>query len=199
MRLLLIAPPGAGKGTQADMLSETFGIEHLSTGELFRREIAQGSDLGRQACTYLNLGDLVPDSLVLAVATEPIKRAAGNGGYVLDGFPRIGTQAVAFDAMASELGGPVLDRVISLEVSRPELIRRVMERAARQGRTDDDRTTLAHRLEVFDRDTQPLLDYYRDNGLLVTINGEQPVDLVSHDILMNLDAVAAGSSGSGGN
>ncbi|MGH9123298.1 MAG: adenylate kinase [Acidimicrobiales bacterium] len=185
MRLLLIAPPGAGKGTQAKVLSAHYGIDTISTGELLRREVTAGSDLGRAVAGYLARGDLVPDELMCDLVKPAVRAANERGGYMLDGYPRTQAQALQGRRWASEHGMAV-DGAIYLEVSRPELLRRLLGRASEEDRSDDRQATMRHRLDVFETQTRPLLDFYRDLGILITIDGEQPVEAVTADILAAL-------------
>jgi adenylate kinase len=192
MHLLLLAPPGAGKGTQAKRLADHFGIEHIASGDLFRQEVAADTELGRLAQQYVDRGDLVPDEIVLAMLKDRLEGPARAGGYVLDGFPRTLAQAKALDALAADRGGNELDAAISLEVNKPELIRRMTERAHREGRSDDTRATIEHRLDVFDHDTNPLRAYYRDEGILIEVDGQQSMDDVTEQILTGLSSLARG-------
>ncbi len=185
MRLLMIAPPGAGKGTQADRLAKRFDIDHVSSGELLRAEVEQGSDFGLQARQYLDAGDLVPDDVVLAMIMNRLVAADDAGGFVLDGFPRNLPQAQAAAEAAREDQVRV-QAVINLEVSTEEVRRRLLDRAAAGGRSDDQEATIDHRLEVYDAQTQPLIEYYRGRGVLRTVDGEQPVDDVAADVLDSL-------------
>lgn len=191
MRLLMVAPPGAGKGTQAARLAEHYGIAHLSSGDLFRKEVAAGSTIGRIASGYLRRGDLVPDELVMQMLVGPVRRAVENGGYVLDGFPRTVRQAEEAYAWARQ-EGVELQAVVHLVVSRPELRRRMLARAAAQGRADDTEETIDHRLDVYESETEPLLGYYASRGLVVDIDGERPVQAVFDDIVSSIEAVKAG-------
>jgi adenylate kinase len=188
MRLLLVAPPGAGKGTQATRLAAHYGIAHLSSGDLFRREVAAGTELGRRVAQYLDRGDLVPDALVTDMLRDTVLQAARDGGFVLDGFPRTVGQAEEAYQIARNLPGIELQAVVHLEVSRPELLRRLVERSAREGRGDDGEDTIAHRLDVYDHETAPLLEFYARRGLVVEIDGEQPVERVFADIVAAVDA-----------
>jgi adenylate kinase len=162
MRLLMVAPPGAGKGTQAERLSAHYGIAHLSSGELLRQEIAAGTGIGRRADAFLARGDLVPDEVVTEMLIKPVLEAAAHGGFVLDGFPRTLAQAEEAHRIAQSLDGIDLQAVLHLEVSRTEVLRRLLARARREGREDDNAITIAHRLEVYDLETEPLLDFYAD-------------------------------------
>lgn len=191
MRLLMVAPPGAGKGTQAARLAEHYGIAHLSSGDLFRKEVAAGSTIGQIASGYLRRGDLVPDELVMQMLVGPVRRAVESGGYVLDGFPRTVGQAEEAYAWARQ-EGVELQAVVHLVVSRPELRRRMLARAAAQGRADDTEETIDHRLDVYESETEPLLGYYASRGLVVDIDGERPVQVVFDDIVSSIEAVKAG-------
>src|ERR1700722_656247 len=157
MRLLLVAYPGAGKGTQGTKLAAHYGIAQLSSGELLRAEVARGTRIGKVAADYLRRGDLVPDELVFEMLSAPLLEAATNGGYVLDGFPRTLRQAEVAYSVAQEIKDIELQAVVYLRVGLDELLERLRARAVRQGRSDDDETTIAHRLEVFETQTEPLL------------------------------------------
>jgi len=191
MRLLLVAYPGAGKGTQASKLAAHYGITHLSSGALFRAEVAQGTKIGRIAADYLRRGDLVPDELVLEMLSVPVLEAASNGGYVLDGFPRTLHQAEEAYAVARQVEGIELQAVIHLGVSHDELRNRLRTRASREGRSDDSEEITAHRIKVFDSETVPLLGFYAQRGLLVDVNGEQSVRKVFTDITAAIDHLDA--------
>jgi adenylate kinase len=192
MRLLLVAYPGAGKGTQAAKLAAHYGIAHLSSGALLRAEVTRGTKIGRIAADYLTRGDLVPDEVVLEMLSGPVLEAAGRGGYVLDGFPRTLRQAEEAYSVAQQVEGIELQAVVHLRVSRDELRRRLLARAEREGRSDDTEFAVAHRFKVFESETQPLLDFYVKRGLLVDINGEQPVEEVFTDITAAIDRLGAG-------
>ena len=194
MRLLMVAPPGAGKGTQATRLSEHYGIAHLSSGDLFRREIEAGTEIGARAAGYLLSGDLVPDEVVLAMLAGPILDAAGRGGFVLDGFPRTLAQAEEAYRTAQQVSGVELQAVVHLEVGREELLRRLLARAAAEGRPDDDEQVIRHRLDVYESETEPMLDFYSARGLVIDIDGERPVDAVFEAIVDAVDAVRSGLS-----
>jgi adenylate kinase len=187
MRVLLVAPPGAGKGTQAAKLADHYGIANLSSGELLRREIAADSEIGRKAIEYVRRGDLVPDDVIFQVLAEPLIEAAQNGGYVLDGFPRNLHQAETAYRVAKETPSIELQAVVHLEVPLEELTRRLLARGAQEGRIDDAENVVIHRLEVFAADTEPLLGFYRERGLVLDINGDQDVDRVCRAIVEGLD------------
>lgn len=187
MRVLLVAPPGAGKGTQAAKIAAHYGIANLSSGELLRREIAAGTERGGRAIEYVRRGDLVPDDLMFQVLAEPLIEAARHGGYVLDGFPRNLSQAEAAYQAAQENPSIELQAVVHLAVPREELTRRLLARGAQQGRIDDAENVVMHRLEVFAADTEPLLGFYRERGLVLDIDGDQDVDEVFREIVEGLD------------
>jgi adenylate kinase len=192
MRILLVAYPGAGKGTQASRLAAHYGIEHLSSGALLRAEVAQGSEIGRIAAAYMERGDLVPDELVLQMLTAPVLAAAQKGGYVLDGFPRTLRQAEEAYAVAQQIEGIELQAVIHLRVSHEELRKRLRARADKEGRVDDTDSGMAHRFEVYDSETYPLLAFYAGRGILLEIDGEQTVDRVFADITTEIDRLRVG-------
>jgi adenylate kinase len=191
MRLLLVAYPGAGKGTQAERLATHYEIAHLSSGDLLRTEVAHKTEVGAAATDYLRRGDLVPDALVFQMLSAPILEAATNGGYVLDGFPRTLPQAEVAYSWAQETEGVELQAVIYLRVGQEQLLERLRVRADRDGRTDDDEITIAHRFKVFETQTEPLLDFYSGRGILLDINGERSVEQVFDDITRAVDGLHA--------
>jgi adenylate kinase len=189
----MVAPPGAGKGTQATRLAEHYGIEHLASGDLLRQEMAAATPLGVAARAYVERGDLVPDDLVLRLVLDRAVSAAGRGGYVLDGFPRNVEQAEAAYEMARGHPDLSLQVVVHLEVGLAELRRRMLARAGEASRSDDRAAVIDHRLDVYDEQTRPLLDYYRDRGILVSVDGDRPVDEVTEQLFEALDGVRTGS------
>jgi adenylate kinase len=189
MRLLMVAPPGAGKGTQATQLAAHYGIAHLSSGDLFRQEVCARSEIGRQAAAYLERGDLVPDSVVMALL-GPHVIAAAPGGYVLDGFPRTRRQAEEAYVAASQIEGVELQAVVHLRVGRTQLLRRLRARA--EGRADDAEPIIGHRLDVYDAETAPMLEFYAGRGLVLDIDGEAPVSEVFAAIVAAVDGLRAG-------
>jgi adenylate kinase len=190
VRLLLVAPPGAGKGTQARALSEHFGIEAISTGDLLRQEVSLGTPLGLAARSYLDRGDLVPDELMRDMVLAEVLAADAKGGFLLDGYPRNLAQAEEAHCLARD-HGIAIDAAIYLDVRREELLRRLLGRAGTESRGDDKEATIRHRLEVFESQTRPLLEYYRERGLLLSVDGEQAVSNVTADIVSALAAGAA--------
>jgi len=195
LRALLIAPPGAGKGTQAVRLCAHFGVSHISTGEVFRREVDRGTELGSRVAAYLSRGDLVPDGLVGDVVRFEVLRAvAETGGYLLDGFPRTLAQAEGAHALALELG-IAAHAVLTFDVPRAVLLDRLLGRASVEGRHDDTEDTICHRIEVYDTQTAPLLDYYARRGVLIRVDADRPVDEVTAASIEALEAAltAAGA------
>ena len=168
-----------------------YAIAHLSSGELLRKEVAADTKIGRIAVDYLRRGDLVPDELVIEILAGPVLQAVANGGYVLDGFPRTLRQAEEAYRVAQQIEGIDLQAVVHLEVRREELRRRLLARAEQEGRGDDNDVVITHRLEIFDSETEPLLGFYRGRGLMVDINGEQPIDAVFADIVSAVDRLRA--------
>lgn len=195
MRLLMVGPPGAGKGTQAVRIAEHFGLEHISSGDLLRKHVAEETSVGKRVAEYLAAGDLVPDAIVLDILRKPIVAATANGGYVLDGFPRTVGQAEAGYAVAQDLGTSV-QVVVHLAVPREELIRRMMERGKQAGRSDDRLEVITHRIDVYDELTTPMLEYYERRGERVLhFDGARPMDEVTADVIGRLEAVRAGLAG----
>ena len=189
---MLVAYPGAGKGTQAEKLAAHYGIAHLSSGALLRDEVTRGTKIGLIAADYMKRGDLVPDELVIEMLSMPVLEAASNGGYVLDGFPRTLRQAEEAYSVAQRIEGVELQAVVHLQVSQEELRNRLRARAHREGRLDDTELALEHRFKVFDVETRPLLGFYAKRGILVDINGEQSVQDVFAAITAAIDAIRAG-------
>ena len=175
---VLLGPPGAGKGTQADRIADRFQLVHLATGDLLRANVADGTPLGEVAQAYLDSGELVPDEVVVAMMLERLTQPDCGHGFLLDGFPRSVAQARALDEHLAELGAP-LDAAINLEVAEEELLHRL----AGRGRADDNAQTIRNRLQVFASSTRPLLDYYDERGVLFSVAAVGTVDEVSERIL----------------
>ncbi|MGQ0631457.1 MAG: adenylate kinase [Sporichthyaceae bacterium] len=189
MRLLMIGPPGAGKGTQAVRIAEQLGVRHISSGDLLRAHVNAETAIGRQVKACLSSGDLVPDGIVMDMLRKPVVEAASAGGYVLDGFPRTLPQAETAYEVAKSLGVEV-QAVVHLEVPRDELIRRLISRGEESGRTDDTLEVIEHRLDVYDSKTVPMLEYYAARGKLIGVNGARPIDEVSWSISVQLQQLA---------
>ena len=175
-RLVLVGPPGAGKGTQAVTLSEKLGIPHISTGDLFRAHIAQETELGKQVKEYLDSGKLVPDEVTNAMVRERLAAPDAVDGFLLDGFPRNVGQAEVLAGMLRE-AGQTLDAVVELKVDEEELVKRLLAR----GRNDDTEEVIRRRQQVYREETAPLLQYYADR--LITIDGQGDIDEVSARVL----------------
>ncbi len=183
MRLLLIGAPGSGKGTQAVRIAERLGITHISSGDLLRQHVTEGTALGKQVQRYVSRGDLVPDQMVLDMLRKPIIAASESGGYVLDGFPRTVEQAkVAYDT-ARALGVAV-QIAIHLNVPTEELVRRLL---ARGRGSDDTQEVIEHRLEVYEAKTKPMIDYYAEREALVTVDGSLPEDEVTAAVTAGIE------------
>jgi adenylate kinase len=181
MRLLMIAAPGGGKGTQGERLAADYGIQHVSSGDVLRAEVRAGTPVGREVAAYQKRGDLVPDQIVFDLLTPVVSAAAARGGYILDGFPRTMPQAVA----AADIGRRLdltLDAAVYLNVPDAVLLRRLLARA----RADDTAEVIRHRLDVFAETSGPLIDYYRDRGILVEVDGDQPPESITADIKARL-------------
>jgi adenylate kinase len=179
MRIVLVGPPAAGKGTQAGRIVVRFGGAHIATGDIFRSNADRGTELGRTASRYMDRGELVPDDVVIDMVLERLGEEDCAGGFVLDGFPRTVPQAEALGERLGELGRP-LDVVVSLQVGEDELRDRLAARAEEQDRAeDDDEGAIRRRLELFDRETEPLLDFYDGRGLLVSVEAEGDIDEVT--------------------
>jgi adenylate kinase len=188
MRLLLIGPPGSGKGTQAVRVAKHFDVAHISSGDLLRRHVAEGTSIGRTVEEYMKAGDLVPDGIVMDVLRKPVEAASRDGGYVLDGFPRTVEQAEAAYLVAKNLGASV-QVALYLDVPREELIRRVVARGRETGRSDDTEDVITYRIKVFEDHTLPMLDYYSRRERLVTVNGARPVSEVTWSVIVQLERV----------
>jgi adenylate kinase len=187
MRLLLIGAPGAGKGTQADMLAARFGIAHISSGDLLRQHVSEETTLGDAVRSYVDKGDLVPDALIMDMLRKPVVTAAQAGGYVLDGFPRTVEQARASYAVVQALGVEV-QAAIHLDVPNEELIRRLL---ARSRGSDDTQDVIEHRLQVYLESTVPLLEYYALRELVFSVDGARSAEEVHEDIVGRIQKLAA--------
>lgn len=188
MRLILLGAPGAGKGTQGVRLAAHYGVAHVSSGDILRQHVAEGTELGQKISASVAAGELVPDELVLAVIGRAVAEAMETGGYLLDGFPRTLAQAEAAYAGATR-ANVAAHAVLYLAVPDDVAAERLRERSATSGRIDDaSDEVIRHRLEVFHRETMPLLDFYRENGRLLTIDATPPPDEVAAAIITAVDA-----------
>lgn len=200
MKLIFLGPPGAGKGTQAEKISELYGIAHISTGDMLRSQMREGTPLGAEAKGYIDRGELVPDELIVAMVAERIKEEDCANGFLLDGFPRTVSQAEALNGISD------IDMVIDIAVPAERLMERIGGRRMCSGcgagyhtssyhkdtcekcgaslyiRDDDRRETVKHRITVYERQTKPLIDYYREKGNLSRVNGDNTPDRVFDDV-----------------
>jgi adenylate kinase len=189
LNVLILGPQGSGKGTQAARIAAEYGVPHVATGEMFRAAIAARTPLGLEVDPILASGALVPDELTIGVMRERLSEDDADRGFVLDGFPRNAAQAEALDDLLEELDRP-LDVVLDLQVPDEVCIERLMGRAEEEGRTDDSPGTIAKRLEIFHRETEPLIGYYLPRGIVVGVHGDRARDEVWAEIVDALERVA---------
>jgi adenylate kinase len=181
-RLIFLGAPGAGKGTQAQILATSCGIPHISTGDILRAQVKEQTELGIQAQSYMNQGELVPDSLILDMIRVRLSQDdAVNAGWILDGFPRNVAQAEFLDRLLTEIGQNY-DLAIDLGVPQDRLVARLLERAKIQNRPDDTEDVIRRRLVVYDEQTAPLLDYYQRKGVLRSVDGDRELAEVTHHL-----------------
>lgn len=206
MNIVLLGAPGAGKGTQAAKLVDEYGYPHISTGDMLRAAVKEGTPLGLKAKSYMDAGDLVPDDVIIGLVTERLQNKDTENGFILDGFPRTSTQAVALDSELSKLGRP-LDAALLIDVDSEVIIKRLTSRrmcrecgyigsssdvrcpkcgGEMYQRDDDNETTVRNRLDVYEKSTAPLIDYYRGCDLLVKIDGDRDPEIVYADVKKSL-------------
>ncbi|MEY4060557.1 MAG: hypothetical protein RIQ31_219 [Actinomycetota bacterium] len=186
-RLLLIGAPGAGKGTQAEKLAIAFGIPAISTGDIFRHNVKNETELGKQAKAFMDRGEYVPDSLTNDLVRDRLSQADAKDGFLLDGYPRTADQVVELDEILSA-NGTALDVVVQLTADTDEVVRRLLNRALEQGRADDTEDVIRRRLEVYEEQTAPLINVYAARDLVVTVDGLGEVSEVTGRILEALAA-----------
>lgn len=181
MRMLLIGPPGAGKGTQAVRVADHYGIPAISTGDIFRANVSEGTPLGLRAKEFMDRGAYVPDELTNALVLDRLAKSDAGAGFLLDGFPRTLPQVSTLDeCLASSDGG--LDAVVQLQVDTHEIVHRLLKRAEDQGRSDDTEQVIRRRLDVYQEQTHPLVAVYAERGVLVSVDAVGSVDEVSDRI-----------------
>jgi adenylate kinase len=188
MRLIIMGPPGAGKGTQAKHIAEHFGIPAISTGDIFRANVSAGTPLGVEAQRYMDAGEYVPDEVTNLMVRNRIDEKDAEPGFLLDGYPRTLAQVEELDGMI-KFTGHALDAVVVLTVDQDEIVERLLGRAVLEGRADDTEDVIRRRQELYVEQTEPLIEVYRDRGLLVEIDGMGEVDQVTGRIFEALDVV----------
>jgi adenylate kinase len=182
MRLLIMGPPGAGKGTQAAKLAERLGGAHISTGDIFRANVEQQTELGKAAQRYMDAGEYVPDEVTNAMVKDRLAEDDARDAFILDGYPRTVDQVDTLDGILAELGSK-LDGVISLVVDPEELIQRLLKRAETSGRADDTEAVIRHRQKVYTNETAPLLEVYGNRGVVIEVDGMGSADEVGQRIV----------------
>jgi len=180
-RMLLLGPPGAGKGTQAIRLVEKLGVPQISTGDMLRKAVADGTEIGLRAKAIMDAGKLVSDEIVISIAEERLSQPDAQKGFVLDGFPRTRGQAEALDATLAKLGTPV-ECCLAVTVDTEAVVARLLKRAETEGRADDNEESIRERMRVYDAETAPLLKYYRDKGQLTEVSGMGTIEEVGKEI-----------------
>ena len=177
MRIVLLGPPGSGKGTQAALLREKFSVAHISTGVLLREAVQNQTELGQQAQRFMDAGDLVPDSLMLGLIEERLSQADVENGFILDGYPRNLAQAEALDQVLQRIGQP-LDGAIAVTVNETEVVERLLKRAEQEGRSDDSEEIIRNRMRVYAEQTAPVAGYYESRDQLRKADGMGSIDIV---------------------
>lgn len=191
MRIVLLGPPGSGKGTQAALLTDRLGIPHISTGVLLRTAVDQGTELGRRAQRYMDAGDLVPDELMLGLIEERLGADDVGGGFILDGYPRNLAQAEALDGVLERISQPV-DIALDIEVDAEAIVERLANRARQEGRSDDTEEVVRNRLRVYQEHTAPVAGYYADRGKLRTVDGMASIEDVNARLVAALEDASGG-------
>ncbi len=188
MRLIIMGPPGAGKGTQAKFIAEHFGIPAISTGDIFRANVNEGTELGVKAKCFMDAGEYVPDEVTNLMVRNRIDEADAEPGFLLDGYPRTLAQVEELDGMIKHTGHQ-LDAVVVLTVDQDEVVERLHQRAEIEGRADDTADVIRRRQEIYGDETAPLIEVYRDRGLLIEVDGMGQVDEVTQRVFDALDVI----------
>ncbi len=187
MRIVLMGPPGAGKGTQAVKVAEKLQVPHISTGEIFRANLAAGTPLGMEAKRYMEAGEYVPDEVTNSMVADRLAEADAAGGFILDGYPRTLAQVGELDAILAGLG-TALDKVVEITANTDEVVARLLNRAKEQGRADDTEEVIRRRMDVYAEQTEPLVRVYSERGLLLKVDGMGAMDEVTQRLLAALEA-----------
>lgn len=191
IRLLIVGPPGAGKGTQASAVAEAYGIPAISTGDIFRANIEQGTELGKQVQEVMASGGFVPDELTNSIVADRLKQEDAQGGFLLDGYPRTTEQVHELDRILAESGAE-LDAVIQLQADTDEVVKRLTKRALEQGRVDDTEDVIRHRQDLYREQTEPVIAIYAERGVVVEVDGLGTVDDVAARVRDGLAARGLG-------
>lgn len=183
MRIVLLGAPGSGKGTQGDKLAAHYGIPKLSTGDALRAAVKAGTPLGIAAKKVMDAGQLVANEIVIGIVEERLQQPDAKKGFILDGFPRNTAQADVLDNMLKRLGQPAMGKAVHLHVTDEEIVRRLLDRAVKEGRADDKEDVIRHRIKVYNDETSPLLDYYGKQGKVVKVEGIGSMDEIFNRII----------------
>ncbi len=187
LNIILFGPPGAGKGTQSEKIISKYNLTHIATGDLFRKHLGEGTELGKLAQKYMDAGNLVPDTVVIGMVDEKLKEANDTDGFIFDGFPRTVTQAKALDTLLKEKGAPIAG-MIALEVPEEELKTRIKERGKTSGRSDDqDDAKIANRIKVYTEETVPVANYFKEQGKLAKVHGVGSINEIFGKISKEID------------
>jgi len=189
INLVLFGPPGSGKGTQSLKLQEKYQLMHISTGDLFRKHMRENTDLGKEAKSYIEKGDLVPDAVTIGMMNDKIEHSPEAKGFIFDGFPRTAAQAEALDKFLNEKGTPV-SKMIALNVDDDELVKRLLNRGKDSGRADDqDESIIRNRIEVYNEKTLPVASFYEKQGKYVAVQGVGTIDEIFARLCTEVDAI----------
>lgn len=189
LNIILFGPPGAGKGTQAELLKEKYNLTHLSTGDLLRAERKAGTTLGKEADAYISKGNLVPDEVVIGMVKNKVKENLDGAGFIFDGFPRTTAQGEALDAMLSEFDLSI-SALLALQVDEDELTKRLLERGKTSGRADDqNESTIRNRFKVYNEETSPLIDFYEKKGAYQPVKGVGTIGEIFSNLSQIIDAL----------